>query len=289
MNFITDVILPLALAFIMFTLGLGLTFSDFARVAKIPKNFLIGLISQLIFLPLVALIIVFIWPLQPELAIGLMLIAAAPGGVTSNILTSFAKGDVALSISLTAVMSLLSVISVPLVLGLSIGLISNDSLGSISLTGIAISMFLIVTLPVLLGMIFRASLSYLTKKIEKGAKILSSALFVLVLIGAILAERQNLVEYFAQTGLVVLILNILMMAIAYYWAKLFSTGKSQLKAISIECGLQNGTLAIFVGTSVFGGGLYIVPAATYSVIMYLTSLIFIYFINEHFLWIQLLI
>ena len=280
MNFITDVILPLALAFIMFTLGLGLTFSDFARVAKMPKNFLIGLISQLIFLPLVALIIVFIWPLQPELAIGLMLIAAAPGGVTSNILTSFAKGDVALSISLTAVMSLLSVISVPVVLGLSIGLISNDSLGSISLTGIAISMFLIVTLPVLLGMIFRASLSYLTKKIEKGAKILSSALFVLVLIGAILAERQNLVEYFAQTGLVVLILNILMMAIAYYWAKLFSTGNSQLKAISIECGLQNGTLAIFVGTSVFGGGLYIVPAATYSVIMYLTSLIFIYFIRN---------
>ena len=280
MNFITDVILPLALAFIMFTLGLGLTFSDFARVAKMPKNFLIGLISQLIFLPLAALIIVFIWPLQPELAIGLMLIAAAPGGVTSNILTSFAKGDVALSISLTAVMSLLSVISVPIVLGLSIGLISNDSLGSISLTGIAISMFLIVTLPVLLGMIFRASLSYLTKKIEKGAKILSSALFVLVLIGAILAERQNLVEYFAQTGLVVLILNILMMAIAYYWAKLFSTGKSELKAISIECGLQNGTLAIFVGTSVFGGGLYIVPAATYSVIMYLTSLIFIYFIRN---------
>ena len=281
MNVITDVILPLALAFIMFTLGLGLTFSDFARVAKMPKNFLIGLVSQLVFLPLVALIIVFVWPLQPELAIGLILIAAAPGGVTSNILTSFAKGDVALSISLTSVMSLLSVISVPLVLGISMGLISDNSLGSISLTSIAISMFLIVTLPVLLGMIFRASLSYLTKRIEKIAKILSTALFVLVLIGAILAERQNLVEYFAQTGLVVLILNILMMTIAYYWAKLFSSGRPQLKAISLECGLQNGTLAIFVGTSVFGGGLYIVPAATYSVIMYLTSLIFIYFIRKH--------
>ena len=280
MNVITDVILPLALAFIMFTLGLGLTFSDFARVAKMPKNFLVGLVSQLVFLPLVALIIVFVWPLQPELAIGLILIAAAPGGVTSNILTSFAKGDVALSISLTAVMSLLSVISVPLVLGISMGLISDNSLGSISLTSIAISMFLIVTLPVLLGMIFRASLSYLTKRIEKIAKIFSTALFVLVLIGAILAERQNLVEYFAQTGLVVLILNILMMTIAYYWAKLFSSGRPQLKAISLECGLQNGTLAIFVGTSVFGGGLYIVPAATYSVIMYLTSLIFIYFIRK---------
>tara|TARA_Y100000996_G_scaffold413692_1_gene402528 strand:+ start:2510 stop:3355 length:846 start_codon:yes stop_codon:yes gene_type:complete len=280
MNFITDVVLPLALAFIMFTLGLGLTFSDFAKVIQSPKNFLIGLVSQLIFLPLIALIIVFIWPLQPELAIGLILIAAAPGGVTSNILTSFAKGDVALSISLTAVMSLLSVISVPIVLGISMGLISDTSLGSISLTRIAISMFLIVTLPVLLGMIFRALLSFLTKKIEKAAKILSTALFVLVLIGAILAERQNLVDYFAQTGLVVLTLNILMMFIAFYWAKIFGTGASQQKAISIECGLQNGTLAIFVGTSVFGGGLYIIPAATYSVIMYLTSLIFIYYIKN---------
>jgi BASS family bile acid:Na+ symporter len=264
----------------MFTLGLGLSFADFVKVAKSPKNFLIGITSQLIFLPLVALLIVFVWPLPPELAIGLMLIAAAPGGVTSNILTSFAKGDVALSISMTAVMSLLSVISVPIVLGISMGFISDNALGSISLTGIAISMFLIVTLPVLLGMIFRASLSYLTKRIEKFSKMLSTVLFVLVLIGAILAERENLFEYFAQTGLVVLVLNILMMVIAFYWAKTFGTGSAQQKAISLECGLQNGTLAIFVGISVFGGGLYIIPAATYSVIMYLTSLIFIYFIRK---------
>ena len=280
MNFVTDVILPLALAFIMFTLGLGLTFSDFVRVAKNPKNFLVGLISQLIFLPLIAIIIVFVWPLQPELAIGLILIAAAPGGVTSNILTSFAKGDVALSISLTAVMSLLSVLTVPIVLGISMSLVTNSALGSISLTKVAMSMFLIVTLPVILGMIFKSTLSYLTKMIERSAKILSSTLFVIVLVGAILAERQNLVDYFAQTGLVVLSLNIMMMIVAYYWANIFGTGKPQQKAISIECGLQNGTLAIFVGTSVFGGGLYIIPAATYSVIMYLTSLIFIYFIRK---------
>ena len=177
-------------------------------------------------------------------------------------------------------MSLLSVISVPIVLGISMVLISDNSLGSISLTGIAISMFLIVTLPVLIGMTFRASMSFLTKRIEKFARVLSTALFVLVLIGAILAERENLIEYFAQTGLVVLSLNLLMMIIAFYWAKVFGTGTSQQKAISIECGLQNGTLAIFVGTSVFGGGLYIIPAATYSVTMYLTSLIFIYFIRN---------
>ena len=281
MNYITDVILPLALAFIMFTLGLGLSLADFIQIIKNPKNFFIGLISQLFFLPIVAIAITMIWSLPTEIAIGLILIAAAPGGVTSNILTSFAKGDVALSISLTAVMSLLSVISIPIVLGISLGLISDQSLGSISLSSIAISMFLIVTLPVLLGMIFRATLSYLTKIIEKWAKTISTLLFVLVLLGAILAERENIINYFAQTGLVVLVLNLAMMVLAYYWAKVFGTGKAQQKAIAIECGLQNGTLAIFVGTSVFGGGLYIIPAATYSLVMYLTSLIFIFIFRRN--------
>ena len=281
MNFVTDVILPLALAFIMFTLGLGLSISDFSNVFKKPKNFLVGLVSQLIFLPIVGLILVIIWPLPIEIAIGVMLIAAAPGGVTSNILTFFARGDVALSVSLTAVMSLLSALSVPIVLAISIGLIGDSSLPeSISLTGIALSMFLIVTLPVLLGMGVRSFLNSLTLKIEKSARFISTLLFVLVLLGAILAERENVVSYFAQTGLVVLTLNILMMLIAFYWSGFFGTGMSQKKAIAIECGLQNGTLAIFVGTTVFGGGLYIIPAATYSLIMYLTSLIFIYFIKN---------
>ena len=281
MNFVTDVILPLALAFIMFTLGLGLSISDFSNVFKKPKNFLIGLISQLIFLPIVGLILVIVWPLPIEIAIGVMLIAAAPGGVTSNILTFFARGDVALSVSLTAVMSLLSAVSVPIVLAISIGLIGDSSLPeSISLTGIALSMFLIVTLPVLLGMGVRSFLNSLTLKIEKSARFISTLLFVLVLLGAILAERENVVSYFAQTGLVVLALNILMMLIAVYWSGFFGTGISQKKAIAIECGLQNGTLAIFVGTSVFGGGLYIIPAATYSLVMYLTSLIFIFFIKN---------
>ena len=281
MNFVTDVILPLALAFIMFTLGLGLSISDFSNVFKKPKNFLIGLISQLIFLPIVGLILVIIWPLPVEIAIGVMLIAAAPGGVTSNILTFFARGDVALSVSLTAVMSLLSAVSVPIVLAISIGLIGDSSLPeSIFLTGIAMSMFLIVTLPVLLGMGVRSFLNSLTLKIEKSARFISTLLFVLVLLGAILAERENVFSYFAQTGLVVLALNILMMIIAFYWSGFFGTGISQKKAIAIECGLQNGTLAIFVGTTVFGGGLYIIPAATYSLIMYLTSLLFIYFIKN---------
>tara|TARA_B100000927_G_scaffold6597_1_gene5230 strand:+ start:2430 stop:3278 length:849 start_codon:yes stop_codon:yes gene_type:complete len=281
MNFITDVILPLALAFIMFTLGLGLSISDFSNVFRKPKNFLIGLVSQLIFLPIVGLILVIIWPLPIEIAIGVMLIAAAPGGVTSNILTFFAKGDVALSVSLTAVISLLSALSVPIVLAVSLSLVGGSGLPeSISLTGIAFSMFLIVTLPVLLGMGVRSFLNNFTLKIEKSTRYISTLLFILVLLGAVMAERENIVDYFAQTGVVVLALNVLMMIIAFYWSGLFGTGISQKKAIAIECGLQNGTLAIFVGTSVFGGGLYIIPAATYSLVMYLTSLIFIYVVKN---------
>ncbi len=279
MDFIS-VGLPIALAIIMFTLGLGLTIDDFTRVFKNPRNFLVGFISQLVFLPLVAFIIAK-FSLPTELAIGLMIIAIAPGGVTSNILTSYAKGDVALSISLTAVMSLLSVITVPIILGVSIALLSDNSLGSISVINIALKMFLIVTVPVLLGMIIRRYLSNFTKLVENKAKIFSTVLFVLILFGAILSERQNIIEYFALSGIAVLILNTLMMFIAFYWSKIFGTGTAQQRAISIECGVQNGTLAIFIGNQFFEGGLYIVPAATYSLVMYLTSLIFIYFIRNH--------
>ena len=144
-------IAPIALALIMLGLGLGLTTQDFTRVLRNPKDFLVGFIAQLIILPIVAFLLIKILNTPTEIALGVMIIAAAPGGITSNVLTKFAKGDVALSISLTAVMSLLSVISVPIVLGISMGLISDNSLGSISLTGIAISMFLIVTLPVLIA------------------------------------------------------------------------------------------------------------------------------------------
>ena len=272
MEIVTN-ILPLALAFIMLTLGLGLTGQDFIRVINQPKDFLIGLLSQIILLPIVAFIIIKIWPISPELAIGVMIIASAPGGVTSNILTSLAKGDVALSISLTAVISLLSVITVPFVVLTSVDLLGlNNITENISLLSMAIQMFLIVAAPTFLGMIIRKYANNFTLKFEPTAKKISVALFIVVLIGAILSEKENLVNYFAQAGLITLLLNILMMILAYNLAKIFGSGSQQKKAISIECGLQNGTLAIFVGTVLFGGGIYIIPAATYSLIMFLTSI-----------------
>ena len=281
MGIITDLILPLALAFIMFALGLGLTGNDFLRVLKQPKDFLVGLISQIILLPIIAFILVKIWPISSEIAIGVMIIAAAPGGVTSNILTSFAKGDVALSISLTAIISLLSVITVPFVIITSLNLLNLDNIvQDVSLTSMALSMFLIVTAPVIFGMSIRKFASNAAISFETTAKKISIFLFILVLIGAILAERNNIISYFAQAGLITLLLNVIMMFLAFYVAQFLGSGSAQKKCIAIECGLQNGTLAIFVATSLFGGGAYLIPAATYSLIMFVTSLIFVFIIKK---------
>ncbi len=281
MSIVTDIFLPLALAFIMFALGLGLTSSDFLRVIKQPKDFFVGAISQIILLPVIAFILISIWPISPELAIGVMIIAAAPGGVTSNILTSFAKGDVALSVSLTAIISLLCVVTVPFIIITSLSLLGIDSITqNISLTSMAISMFLIVTVPVIIGMVFRKFASNAALKFESVAKKISMVLFVIVLLGAILAEKDNIVSYFADAGLITLILNVVMMIVAFYVAQLLGTGNSQKKCIAIECGLQNGTLAIFVGTTLFGGGVYVIPAATYSLIMFVTSLIFVFLVRK---------
>ena len=281
MGIITDIFLPLALAFIMFALGLGLTGADFLRVLKQPKDFIIGSICQIILLPLIAFVLVTVWPLSPELAIGVMIIAAAPGGVTSNILTAFAKGDVALSISLTAIISLLSVITIPFIVVTSLNLLNPESIyKDISLVGMAINMFLIVTVPVIIGILFRKFATNLAISFESVAKKISAILFIIVLIGAILAERENIVPYFMQAGFVTLFLNIIMMVIAFYLAQLLGTGIPQKKCISIECGLQNGTLAIFVASTLFGGGLYLIPAATYSLIMFATSLIFVFFVRK---------
>ena len=281
MGILTDIFLPLALAFIMFALGLGLTGADFLRVAKQPKDFFVGAISQVILLPIIAFVLVKLWPISPELAVGVMIIAAAPGGVTSNILTSFAKGDVALSISLTAIISLLSVITIPFIVVSSLSLLGVENISKdISLVSMALNMFLIVTVPVILGILFRKFASNTAIKFESVAKKISAVLFVIVLLGAILAEKENIVFYFAQAGLITLILNVVMMIVAFYVAQIIGTGIAQKKCIAIECGLQNGTLAIFVATTLFGGGMYVIPAATYSLIMFLTSLVFVFIVRN---------
>ncbi len=278
MGIVTDVILPLSLAFIMFSLGLGLSLSDFTRVFFKPRDFLIGLFFQIIILPIVALLIVMFWPLSPELAIGVMILAAAPGGVTSNVLTSFAKGNIALSISLTAINSILCVITVPLILMISLSVLGMGSINEgQSLFSVASQMFLIVTIPVIVGVLLSGVLS----SFEKIAKNISIILFVLVLIGAILSQRENVITYFAQAGLVMLFLNIIMMIIVYILSNTFKSSKETFRCWLMEVGLQNGTLAIVVANTFFASTVYLIPAAIYSLIMYATALPLIYFLRRN--------
>ena len=275
-------IAPIILALIMLGLGLGLKIVDFTRVLKTPKDFFVGFFSQLIILPVVAYLLIIILRTPPEIAIGVMIIAAAPGGVTSNILTKFANGDVALSITLTAIISLISIISVPLIIFTSANLFGITSFSQdISMTGIALKMFLVVTVPVILGMIIRKfAENFVTSKIAIFDKI-NIIFFIIFFIAAFYEERENFFNFLKQAGLITLILNLTMMIIAYYLAKAFASGIKQMKCIALECGLQNGTLAIFVSTQVFGADiLYVTPTAAYALIMYATGLIFVFLLKN---------
>ena len=275
-------IAPIILALIMLGLGLGLKVEDFTRVFKAPKDFIVGFISQLIILPIVAYLLIIILKTPPEIAIGVMIIAAAPGGVTSNILTKFADGDVALSISLTAVISLISIISVPLIIFTSADFLGITNISqNISMTGIALKMVLVVTIPVILGMVIRKFAdSFVASKVEIFNK-LNMVLFIIFFIAAFYEERNNIKSFIMQAGLIALILNVTMMIIGYYLAKTFASGIKQRKCIAIECGLQNGSLAIFVSTQIFGTDiLYAIPTGAYALIMYITSFIFIYILKK---------
>ena len=274
-------IAPIALALIMLGLGLGLSTRDFLRVINNPKDFTVGIICQLILLPIVAYILLLILRLPVELALGLMIIAAAPGGVTSNVLTKFANGDVALSISLTAIGSLISIFSVPFIVFSSAKLLGVTDLSSdITMTGIALKMALVVTVPVILGMIIRKfAENFISSNINVVNRI-TGILFIVVFAAIWIEERENIISYLGQAGLAVLILNVVMMTLAFYIAKGFATGIPQRKCISLECGLQNGTLAVFVATQIFNDVAYMVPTAAYALIMYITGFIFIYILKN---------
>jgi BASS family bile acid:Na+ symporter len=277
-------IAPLGLALIMLGLGMSLTIQDFLRVIKIPKDFFVGFICQLIILPIIAFALIKLLNTPAELAIGVMLIAAAPGGVTSNVLTKFANGDVALSISLTAIISLISVISVPFIVFNSINLFGIDNVSKdISMIEISLKMFFVVTVPVIIGMLIKYYAKDFVK--SKGLVIqrISVALFILVFIAIYIEEWDNIVSFVVRAGFIALILNITMMVVGFYAAKFFASGVAQQRCISLECGLQNGTLAAFVGTQIFDGSsmIFIVPAAAYALIMMITSLVFIFIIKKN--------
>ena len=273
---IVTTIAPVALALLMLGLGASLTFQDFLRVFKKPKDFFIGFVCQLIILPIVAYLLIIVLKVPIELSLGVMLIAAAPGGVTSNVLTKFADGDVALSITLTAIMSLISIVSVPFIVFQAIDLLNIDYVEKeVSIVGISLKMFFVVTVPVIVGMIIRKFAGEFINRNVQNIQKTSIFLFLVIFIAIYVEEWNSIVMFLTTAGTVAFALNISMMVIGFYVAKFLASGVAQRRCISLECGLQNGTLAVFVGTQLFDNMVYMVPTAAYALIMMLTSVIFV--------------
>ncbi len=271
-NVVTQVLLPVSLAFIMFSLGLALVLDDFKRVVVRPKDFAVGAVSQIVLLPAIAFGLVLAWPMDPVLKVGVMILAACPGGVTSNLMTHLARGDTALSVSLTAVISIVGVVTLPLIVGGSIVFFMDaETAPEISVGQTILGVFLITTVPVALGMALRHFSPAFALAFERRARIVATVLFVLIILGAILSERANLVSYFIQAGPVTLALNLVMMALAFALTMLFGLGVRQRTAITLECGLQNGTLAIFVAVTLLGNTAMSVPGGIYSLLMFATA------------------
>ena len=277
---IAKTIAPFCLIIIMFGLGLGLTVADFKRLTKYPGDFIVGFFGQVILLPIVAFILIHIISLPPELALGTMLIAAAPGGVMSNILTKFANGDVALSVTLTAIISLISVITVPFIIFNSAGFLNIEIGKEISMLNIALKMFVAVTVPVALGMIVRALMSDFVISKTLLVQRLSLILFLIVFTAIWIEEWDRITSFIQRAGLIALVLNLTMIFLGYYLAKFLASGVAQRKCISLECGLQNGTLALFVGTQLFDNVVFMVPTAAYALIMFSTATIFVLIVRK---------
>ena len=275
-NAITHIFLPLSLAFIMLSIGLELTIESFKRVVVQPKSFIIGALSQLILLPITAFALLSIWTIEPELAVGVMIIAACPGGVTSNLMTYLARGDTALSVSLTAIISLLTVITLPLIVSFSIYYFMDaETTPALSIGNTILGVFFITTFPVIIGMLINRYASKFSRKFERHARIIASILFFIIITSAIVSERDNIIDYFKQAGPVTMSLNWIMMAFALLIAKVTQLKDQQKTAIVLECGLQNGTLAIFVAVTLIGSKAMMLPGAIYSLLMFPTAIVYV--------------
>lgn len=261
--------LPLALAFIMFGMGLTLTVADFKRVISLPKATAIGLINQLILLPLFGLLVITIFPLSPALTVGLLLLAFCPGGTTSNIISYLAKADVALSVTLTAISSLITVITIPLFLGLSIKHFMGEE-QSVSVAKIVLPILAIAIVPVLIGMVIKARSASTAKAIEKILGPFSIGFFVFIVVVAVYNDRENFFEHLRQAAVPVLVLNIFMMAFGFFSARLFKINLRQSFTISLETGIQNGTLAITIATTILKNPEMSTPGAVYGLLMFFT-------------------
>ena len=271
------IVLALSLIIIMFGMGLSLTINDFKRVIAYPKAMIVGLFSQMIILPMVGYLIAVGLNLSPTIAIGIMLLAACPGGATSNMLTHLAKGDLALSVSLTAIASLLSIVTIPIIVQFALTHFADQS-QNVTVDGITMikQLLVIVIIPVGIGMFIKGKYAKFADRVEKSVKIASAVIFILVIIGVIFSTRDVFMDYLGEAGLPAILLNISTMVIGFSLAVLLKLTKPQAISISIETGIQNGTLAITLATIALNNADYSIVPAVYGLLMFFTGAIVIF-------------
>ncbi len=277
-NSLTAVFLPLALFIIMLGMGLGLKLEDFKRIVIAPKSVILGLLAQLVMLPLVGFLLAVLFPLSPELAVGVMILAACPGGPTSNLVTYLAQGNVALSVTLTAISSLITVFTIPLVVNLAMQYFMGEGIAlQLPFLPTVIQIAVITLIPISLGMILHRYAPAIAAKVEKSVKWLSLFFLALIIFGLLLKEQANVLSFFLQVGGVTLALNILTMALGFVLSSFAGLGKKNTLAITCEVGIQNGTLAIAVASAptLLDNPTMAIPAAIYSLLMFVTGAVLV--------------
>jgi len=278
MDNLATIILAASLIIIMLGMGLSLQIQDFKRIVAYPKAMLVGIFNQIVILPILGYALVSFFNIQPEIAIGVMILAACPGGPTSNLITHLAKGDTALSVSLTAVSSLITIITIPFIINFAlIEFIAKGQVIQLDVSKTILQIFVIVIIPVSIGMWIKHYKTAFAERMEKPVRTASGIVLVLVILGIIIKEKENVIPYFQQAGWITLALNLISMTIGYFSAKIFNLNKKQAIAISIESGIQNGTLAISIAAVLLGRPDFAIAPAIYSLIMFFTGGIIIFY------------
>ena len=278
MDKVSTLILMVSLIIIMLGMGLSLVIADFKRILIYPKAIFIGLVNQLILLPLIGFAIVMVFPMAPEIAIGIMILAACPGGPTSNLIAHLAKGDTALSVTLTAMSSFITILTIPFIVNFAlVRFLDEGQIIRLDILQTIAQIFVIIIIPVSLGMLIRRYREGFAMRMAKPVRIASAFVIALVIIGIVIKERANFVSYFQQAGIAALVLNVATMAVGYYSARLFGIKDKQALSISIESGIQNGTLAISIAVILLHSTAFSIAPAIYSLLMFFTGGIIVYF------------
>jgi len=277
MDNVSAIVLASSLAIIMLGMGLSLVIDDFKRIVVYPKAILVGLANQLIILPVIGFMIAKIFPLSPEIAIGIMILAACPGGPTSNLIAHLAKGDTALSVTLTSLSSFITILTIPFIINFSLEhFLEEGQMIRLNVPETILRIMAIIVIPVSIGMIIRRFRENFALRMGKPVRIASGILLALIIVGIVIRERENFVSYFEQAGIVALLLNVCTMLVGYYSAKLFRIINARAISISIESGIQNGTLAITIAVVLLGSTEFAIVPAIYSLLMFFTGGVIIF-------------